>query len=79
MLVATATATAAGDDKLFAVEGEIVELLAGEPIENDSAEGDFDDEGVAVAPCAIGTLAVAATVGGVIGVHAEVEKGVVVA
>lgn len=79
VLVATTAATAFGDNELLAVEGEVVDLLAGVPEVNDGADGDFDDEGVTVATGAIGAFSVATAVGGVLRVHAEVEEGVVVA
>jgi len=77
VLVATASAAAAGDDDLFVGVGEVVDEVAGVVVVEQGADGDFEDGVFAGGPGHIGAEAVAATLGLVLGVEAEVDEGVV--
>src|ERR1700735_5525627 len=63
VLVATATATAAGDDDLVVGVGEIVDDLAGVGVVEYGADGDFEDGVFAGGAGHIGTEAVTAALG----------------
>ena len=77
VLVAAPTASAVGDDDALVGMLEVVDELAGIVIEDEGADGDFEDDVVAVAAGAVGAHAVLAALGAVERVVAEVHEGVV--
>ena len=77
MLVAASAASAAGDDDGVAGAGEVVDELAGVVVVEEGADGDVEGEGFAGGAGHIGAEAVAAALGLVLGVEAEVDEGVV--
>ena len=77
VLVAAASAAAAGDDDGLAGVGEVVDEFAGLVVEEEGADGDFEGDGLAGFAGAVGAEAVAAALGLVLGVEAEVDQGVV--
>ncbi len=77
VLVAASAATAAGDDDGLVGVGEVVDELAGVVVVEESADGDLEGDGFAGVSGAVGAEAVAAALGFVLGVEAEVDEGVV--
>ena len=77
VLIAAATATATRDDDLIVGLREVMDEIAGVVVVEQSADWDFEDERVAGGAGHIGAEAVAATLGLVLGVEAEVDEGVV--
>ena len=77
VLVAASAASAAGDDDGLVGAGEVVDELAGVVVVEEGADGDFEGDGLAGVAGAVGAEAVAAALGLVLGVEAEVDEGVV--
>jgi hypothetical protein len=77
VLIAAATATAAGDDEALIGLGEVVDELAGVGVEEHGAYGNLEDGIFAVAAGAVGAHAVFAALAFVLGIEAEVDQGVV--
>ncbi len=77
VLVASSAASAFGDDDGFVGVGEVVDELAGLVVVEKSADGDFEGGVFAGLTGAVGAEAVAAALGFVLGVEAEVDEGVV--
>src|SRR5258708_7610151 len=77
VLVASSAASALGDDDGFVGVGEVVDELAGVVVVEEGAYGDFEGGVLAGLAGAVGAEAVAAALGLVLGVEAEVDEGVV--
>ncbi len=77
VLVATATAATTGDDEGVVGAGEVVDEFAGIVVEEQGSDGDLEGGGLACVAGAVGAEAVAAALGFVLGVEAEVDEGVV--
>ena len=73
VLVAAAAAAAFGDDDGFVGVGEVVDELAGLVVVKECADRDFEGGGFAGGSGAVGAEAVAAALGFVLGVEAEVN------
>ena len=67
----------ASDDDLIVGTHEVVDLLAGDVVEEDRADGDFEDSVLARDAGTVGAEAVASALRFVLGVEAEVDEGVV--
>jgi hypothetical protein len=77
VLIAAASATTFGDDDAFIGGFEIVDQLARVLVEERGADGNLEDDGVAVEAGAVGAHAMLAALALVLGVVAEVDEGVV--
>ncbi len=77
VLVAASAAAALGDDQALVGLLEVVDELAGFLVVKRCADGDLQDDGVAVEAGAVGAHAVLAALRLVLGVVAEVDEGVV--
>src|SRR5690242_503904 len=77
VLVAASAAPAFGDDDGLAGAGEVVDQLAGRVIVEQGADGDLERGVFAGVTGAVGAEAVAAALGLVLGVEAEVDERVV--
>ena len=75
--VAASAASAAGDHHALIRAREIVYTLAGVGIVDDRPDRDLQDNVRALAPGPVGTFAVASALRLVLGIEAEVDKGVV--
>jgi len=77
VLVATTAASALGDDDAFVGLGEVVNELAGFLVVQSGTDGDLEGDGFSIESGAVGSEAVLATLGLVLGVIAEMDEGVV--
>ena len=77
VLVAASAAAALGDDQALVGLAEVVDQLAGFLVVKGCAHGDLQDGGVAVEAGAVGAHAVLAALRLVLGVIAEMDKGIV--
>src|SRR5262249_44992941 len=76
LIAAAAASTMSHNDSLISV-GEIVDLLSGLLVIDDGADRDFQDHAFAVATGAVGAFTVASAFGGIFGIKAEMDQGVV--
>ena len=77
VLVSSASTASTGDDDAFVWSREIMDELAGDVIENERADGYLEGHVIAIASGAVAAFAVAAALGLVLRIEAEVHERVV--